>query len=341
MTDTVLAHPQAIATDTAVVAHVADNYKRYPGEVVRFSTRVSSGTGIATGRLAVQIPCGLELVDFGPLEAAHAASLMVRDLGASGEGIAVSWQLTGLESGETLEFYTCVRVLPLETSAYLVSSAVLRDAEGFLLAEENARVAARARSAYMQYLPEIYHDDSLANRLLMLVESFWKPLDMQIGQPDVYYDAHLAPPAFLDWISGWIGMQIDESLPVERRRALLTAALSLYQRTGTRQALAEYLCLYTGGEVEITEHRAQNMQLGPSAQLGLAVALGTRNFPHTFTVRLSVSQAEILRGFGRTPASEAEETAALALYQKRIETVIAAQKPAHTAFYLVIQAAAE
>jgi phage tail-like protein len=336
MTLPVLAHPHPTHGTAASVAHVADIYKRYPGELVRFSTRVSVETRLDAGRLIVQIPAGLVLLDFGPLDNPQVMPQAVRDLGET-EGVEVSWQLGSLECGTAWEFFITARVLLVETSVYLVCNAVLRDGYGYLIAEESVRIAVQARSTYIQYLPEIYHDDSLANRLLMLVESFWKPLDLQIAQPDVYYDAHLAPPAFLEWISSWIGMQIDESLPVERRRALLTAALSLYQHTGTRLALAEYLRLCTGAEVEIIEHRAQNMQLGSSAQLGLAVALGTRNFPHTFTVRLRVPKAEILRGFGRTPGNESEEAAALALYQKRLESVIAEQKPAHTAFTLVVQ----
>jgi phage tail-like protein len=325
----------------ATVDHIADCYKRYPSETVRFITRLHTESGLGESRLTVELPGGLELIEFLPLDDPHAAPMLVRDLEQDGGGSEISWQISGLAKGETLVFTTVARVLPHDASAYLACRAVLRDAIGFMIAEETAQVAVRARSAYIQFLPEIYRDDGLANRLLMLVESFWKPVDQQISQPDIYYDTQLAPPVFLDWLASWIGMPVDETLPIERRRKLLSSALALYQRTGTRQAIGEYLHLYTGGEVEIIEHRAQNMLLGPSTRLGLAIALGRYNLPNTFTVRLRVPWVEIQRYANSFPAGRNERAAALSLYRRRIETVIEAQKPAHTAFHLELQVVEE
>ena len=91
---------------------------------------------------------------------------------------------------------------------------------------------------------------------------FLAPLESQVAQSDGYYDPDLTPEGFLPWLATWIGVAWDDSLPVARQRRLLGEALRLYQKRGTRAALEEYLRIYSGGEVEIVEHRAQNFSLG-------------------------------------------------------------------------------
>lgn len=323
------------------VSHVADAYKRYPGELVHFHTRVAVDHLRGDSVLSVFLPQALELVDYQPAagsagasgaDGAPVASVVVRD---TPDGVWIDRCLEPLpqESAHSaaLEWVTCVRVRPAEYNLYAASAAVLRDSQGETVGEERAAVAVRSQAAYMQYLPEIYHGDDLMNRLLMLAESFWQPIDGQIQQPDVYYDPGLAPEDFLDWLASWIGVPVDQRIPQERKRKLLGAALSLYQRYGTRSALVEFLRLYTGGEVEIYEHRAENFVLGQRAQLGLTMALGQQNFPHTFTVKLTVRRQDMLDFFGGQPVN-AEK-----LYRQRIEAIIEAQKPAHTAFNLNLQ----
>lgn len=320
------------------ISHVADNGKRYPSEPVNFYTQVKAGDLTVPGSssresiLSVFVPVGLALEDYLPRTGGNGtpvSSVVVRD---TPEGAWIDWCLDSLPEGAVIEVITRTRVRPTEHNLYVTSNAVLRSAQGDISAKESATVAVRAQSVYMRHLPEIYHGDDLMNRLLMLVESFWQPLEEQIAHPEVYYDAGLAPEGFLNWLAGWIGVPMEENIPPERKRRLLSAALSLYQRYGTRSALIEFLRLYTGGEVEIYEHRAENFCLGPQARLGLTMALGQWNFPHTFTIKLSIPRQELLDLFDKEQAANA--VMAEKMYRRRIEAIIDAQKPAHTAFTL-------
>jgi phage tail-like protein len=192
-----------------------------------------------------------------------------------------------------------------------------------------------AKGRYLRYLPELYAQDELMGRFLMLFESFWAPIETQTDNVRCYLDPGMTPTRFLPWLASWLGLELDGRLPEERRRQLIQSAISLHRRRGTKQALQEYLEIYTEGEAQIIEHRAKNLRLGPGARLGPGVALGLNNRPHTFTVVLHVppvsSSVDEAGGFPNERARlEAER-------RRTIEAIIEAEKPAHTGYTLRIE----
>lgn len=314
--------------DSHHIYHVADLLKRYPGELVNFSTYFQAGKHWNGGVVSVSLPEEMELVDYSPPAGGDVEGVLVRDLP---EGLAIDWCLGKMAQKEELVMTIAARVLDPGHNAYLLSTAELRDSRGDIAGEETVQVAVRVNSKTMQYLPEIYHDNELMNQLLMLFESFWQPVDLQIDQPDVYYDPKIAPLPFLNWLASWIGIPLDENIPIGRKRELLESALTLYQRYGTRSAMEKYLHLYTGGNIEIIEHRGHNFRLGSSAQLGPTIALGKTNFPSTFTVKVRMPRKELQRMFGDEQVNREK------LVRSRIEGIIEAQKPAHTAYRLELR----
>ncbi len=324
------ARPERPSTPAAgQVFHVADFCNRYPGEEVIFHTTLKVGAHPAGRTLTVQLPVGTSLAGYTLPDGKAILSSAVRDLE---DGPAVDWALgDGLAPGSELNLITQATVLPLEQEIPRRSQAVLRDVQGYVLGSETVEINVRPQSQLLRYLPEIYHENEFLGRFLMLFESFLAPLERQVAQSDGYYDPDLAPESFLPWLASWIGVAWDGSLPVSRQRRLLSAALELYQRRGTQAALRDYLEIYSGGEVEIREHRAQNFCLGESFRLGATIALGKTNFPHTFSVRLKVPRPALADRFGKDQANSE------ALFRQKIEAIIEAQKPAHTAFGLELQ----
>jgi phage tail-like protein len=63
----------------------------------------------------------------------------------------------------------------------------------------------------------------------------------------------MTPPELLPWLASWLGLALDERWPEDQRRALILAAVDLYQWRGTRRGLSEFLRLYTGLTPEIVE----------------------------------------------------------------------------------------
>ena len=211
---------------------------------------------------------------------------------------------------------------------YLVSIADLYNKLDESVCRESVRIAVHPSGSYIHHLPEIYQGSDFIGRYLMLFESFWKPINQQINQIDMYFDPDFTPSSFLPWLASWLGVTWDDSLPENRKRKLLQIAVSLYQRRGTKSALEDYLRVYSQGEVEIIEHRSQNFALGQDSKLGSAIALGNQNLPHTFSVNVNVDENEVKRMVFDNPSQNEE------MYTQKLEEIIEHQKPAQTAFRL-------
>ena len=223
--------------------------------------------------------------------------------------------------GQTYDIVARVRINTFYFDQYLVTEARLVGDDGTIYAEESIQVAIHGKGKYLQYLPELYESDDFASRFLMLFESFWKPVTQQIDQVENYFDADMTPPEFLPWLASWIGLPIESSLPIERMRAMVKQAIKLFQCRGTAQALKTYLEIYTNGDVQIEEQRADNFVIGEQDQLGENIALGTNNHPDFVHVRLQVSKDELERsGFSA------------AMYQRKMQEIIRTMIPTHTRF---------
>jgi phage tail-like protein len=249
------------------------------------------------------------------------------------------WQvLEPQEADTTHEFVVSALVLPIHKDAMLHCTATLAVVDGEqteTATSATASVALYRNSSYLQHLPSLYERDSFMGRFLMLFESFWAPIDAQIAGMHNYFDPDLTPARFLPWLATWFDLTLDEQWSEGQQRELLNAVMWLYRRRGTRIALQRYLEIFTQHPVEILEKRAKNMTLGNRARLGVGVALGVSNMPHTFTVRLQLP--EIVP----PPDVDAETAQREVARQERrrlalIERMIVAEKPAHTSYKLEI-----
>ena len=266
----------------------------------------------------------------------------------------IIWQVTeAQEAGTIFEFAVTSLILPIHKDSMLHCHALLSvteveeaaaeraadaggDAAGEAVATSSnatASVALYMRGRYVEHLPSLYEQDNFMGRFLMLFESFWGPIDRQISGIHNYFDPDLTPARFLPWLASWFDLVLDENWNEAQQRELLNSVMWLYRRRGTRVALQRYLEIFTQNPVEILEKRAKNMTLGRRARLGVGVALGTGNMPHTFTVRVQLN--EIL-----PPPKMDEEKAAreVARLEKQrlalLNRMIMAEKPAHTSYRL-------
>ena len=109
------------------------------------------------------------------------------------------------------------------------------------------------QSSYLKYMPAVYGTSGFIGRLLLIFESILTPVDRQIGNLPYYFDPRMAPPDFLPWLAGWLGLVLDERWPEGQRRELIRSAVDLYDWRGTRRGVSEFLRLYTGYLPEIIE----------------------------------------------------------------------------------------
>src|SRR4051812_4883430 len=73
-------------------------------------------------------------------------------------------------------------------------------------------------------LPALYQEDdrasthpNMAQRFTSAFDELLAPVFLCLDNVDAYLDPMLAPPDFVDWLAGWLGLDLDENWPLERR----------------------------------------------------------------------------------------------------------------------------
>lgn len=310
-----------------VVALVADYNRRFPGEQLTLFVRIQPGVNLTSSGLEVSLPAGLRFDNSSRLCGDGPTGPNTR---AIGDDLHLTFDfVAGMAAGETYEYALHTVVQPTATEQTLDVTAVLlagaADKGDVIRDEESLAIAVSAKSSYVRYLPSLYTRDDLLGRFLMLFESFLSPISQQIRQVPYYFDPSVTPADMLPWLASWLDLTLDPEWPEPQRRALLKAARRLYQKRGTASGLHEYLEIYTGGQVQIIEHRADNFVVRKRAELGNSIALGRGNRPHTFTVIV------------RLPAHLRGDGAQDDYWRQRISAIIDKEKPVHTTYALQIE----
>ncbi len=83
----------------------------------------------------------------------------------------------------------------------------------------------------------------------------------------------------------WVALAEGEDWPVPRRRALIAAAVMLYQLRGTRTGIKQHVSIFAGS-VTLVMERTDGFRLDSEARLGINTMVG-RDLPHTFTVTIA------------------------------------------------------
>lgn len=311
------------------IAHIADHYRRYPGESVTWHTRVRVLNPTPEFTVRVGIPAHVPIEDY---RSPAGYETVVPDREVTPETNYLVWRVAEeTPAGAEFEYQTVGRVPPALDDTTIESTAAVSTGRGRdrVTATEAVEVAVLAKGRYLKHLPAIYQSDDLMGRFLMLFESFWEPIERQLDDTSVYFDTRLMPAEMLPWLASWIGLALDENWPEERQRLLLRSAAKLYRTRGTKQGLLKFLEIYTGRQGTIIENRADNFKLGPQATLGPGIALGKENSPNTFIVQLSLPPIEA--------PTEAERVQLETIRRRTIEAIIRAEKPAHTDYKLQLE----
>jgi hypothetical protein len=68
-------------------------------------------------------------------------------------------------------------------------------------------------------------------------------------------------------MAGWVGIELDEGWPIDRRRAVVATAVEMYRLRGTVAGLRANLQVLTGGSVEIADSGGVASSKSPDAPL--------------------------------------------------------------------------
>jgi phage tail-like protein len=187
-----------------------------------------------------------------------------------------------------------------------------------------------ARRGYLESLPAIYRRSdavgrNLVRELCFVFEHMFDSVEINLTEGWRFYDPHVAPIAFLNWLSGWTAFTLDLDWPEPQKRALIKRAVDLYRIRGTKRGLILFLRLFTGNEPDIAENtwpfkgfrvEAEGAELG--ARVGLdSVIMPPVDLAHCFVVTMPMKYEDV--------------TTDMVI---RIHQIIQMEKPAHTHYYL-------
>ena len=173
-------------------------------------------------------------------------------------------------------------------------------------------------SSYLQYLPAPFHADSCIGRFLMIVETIHAPIELMVDTLPEYFDPRLTPEEMLPWLASWLGLELDENWPIEKRRELTCWAAKLYRMRGTRFSLREHLRIYVGRPPLIVENFS-GLRLGQDAALGVNSYMGEAT-ANTIMVTVLADRPEELD-------------------EQVLRHIVETEKPAHAAYLLEVQPA--
>jgi phage tail-like protein len=218
-----------------VLSLAADFYNRYPGEQVTFFLQFTAPEQVAGAALQFAIPRMLKVQSYELPEGIPTSLPTVSEVD---QDLVVRIPLEKyFNAGQQYEIVVRVLINSFYVDHHVQAEARLLGADMQTIPTESVRVTVWGQGKYLEYLPELYGSDDFTSRFLMLFESFLKPISQQIDQIENYFDPDLTPQEFIPWLSSWIGLPVDDNLPVRRMRNLLNRAMYLFQRRGTLQAL--------------------------------------------------------------------------------------------------------
>ena len=231
-----------------------------------------------------------------------------------------------------LEDAGLAKVVTLYRESYEDRDTVLeqRPARGQMVYEGTEVTIWVARRGYLENLPAIYRRSdavgrNLVRELCFLFEHMFDSVEVNLTDGWRFYDPHVAPIEFLDWLSNWTAFTIDLDWPEAQKRALIKRAVDLYRIRGTKRGLALFLKLFSGHEPDIKENtwpfkgfRVESEGSDIGARVGLdSVILPPVDLAHCFVVTMPV------------PYDQVEMDMVV-----RIHRIIQMEKPAHTNYYL-------
>lgn len=231
-----------------------------------------------------------------------------------------------------LEDAGLTKVVTLYRESYEDRDTVLeqRPARGQMVYEGTEVTIWVARRGYLENLPAIYRRSdgvgrNLVRDLCFVFEHMFDSVERNLIDGWRFYDPHVAPIDFLDWLARWTAFTLDLDWPETQKRALIKRAVDLYRIRGTKRGLSLFLKLFTGHEPDIAENtwpfkgfRLEGEDATEGARVGLdSVILPPVELAHCFVVTMPIRFDEVTT-----------DTVI------RIHQIIQMEKPAHTHYYL-------
>jgi|SRR5579859_35509 len=118
-----------------------------------------------------------------------------------------------------------------------------------------------------ELLPGVYLEDRLIQSFTAGLDDVMAPVMNVLDSLAAYIDPWLAPADFLAWLAAWVGLELDETWPIERRRSVVAKAVEIFQYLGTAAGLKLYVEVFCNGVVDVAETGGVAVSQVPGAPL--------------------------------------------------------------------------
>lgn len=110
------------------------------------------------------------------------------------------------------------------------------------------------RTGLVDQLPAALAEDGFLRRFVGIFDELSRSVQLDVEGLGHVIDPTVAPPAFVRWLGGWLGIDsIDPSMPELRQRELVTAMGRFLCWRGTAIGLQGMLEMVTGGPAEVVD----------------------------------------------------------------------------------------
>jgi phage tail-like protein len=105
--------------------------------------------------------------------------------------------------------------------------------------------------------------ERFAYNLVAAFDQVLAPVLASLDSIHAYMDPRTAPPDFVPWLAGWLGLAVGERWPAHRARSFVEGAAEAFRWRGTRRGIALAVRAYTGVEPDIDDTGGVGFSLRP------------------------------------------------------------------------------
>lgn len=116
-------------------------------------------------------------------------------------------------------------------------------------------------------LPGIYQGDDFAQRFTAGLDDVLAPILSTLDNLAAYFDPRTAPEDFLEFMSTWVGIYLQESWSLDRRRDVVQAAVGIHRGRATAGGIRETVAMVLDAPVEVIDSGGTAWSQRPGGQL--------------------------------------------------------------------------
>lgn len=114
-----------------------------------------------------------------------------------------------------------------------------------------------ARNSLIEFLPAVLWEKDenreILDNFLHIFEDVFATIEQRVDDIPKLFNPWTTPVEFLPWLAAWVDLDIGEGWSERQLRALLHRIGTLHNKRGTRKGLEQFLHLYVGNFVSVSE----------------------------------------------------------------------------------------